>query len=284
MEKNYRAELTGLLGDPVDGNPTGVMEEAAYAAEGLNARYITMRCAPEDLADAFRGLRAAGYRGVNLTMPHKQMVIPLVDELTEAARVIGAVNTVVWKEGKAIGENTDGKGFVRALRKAGHELSGRHVTILGAGGAARAIAAECALAGAARLTVVNRTASHGEELAALIREKTAAPADCLPWTARLAVPAGTDILIQATSIGLHPHGGDRPDLDYSSIRPGLVCADVVFNPVKSAFLAEAERRGAAIVTGIGMLVEQGALNFELWTGKKAPVDVMYDTLKREFEG
>lgn len=282
MEKNYRAELTGLLGDPVDGNPTGVMEEAAYQAEGLNFRYITMRCTPEALPAAFAGLAAAGYRGVNLTMPHKQLVIPCIDTLTEAARIIGAVNTVVWKDGKSIGENTDGKGFVRALEKAGHTLSGKEITLLGAGGAARAIAVECALAGAASITVVNRTAARGEELVRLIGEKTKASARFLPWTARLAVPEGTDILIQATSIGLHPHGEEKPDLDYDSITPDMTAADVVFNPETSAFLSESKRRGAAIVTGIGMLVEQGALNFEIWTGKKAPVNVMYKTLSREF--
>lgn len=282
MEKNYRAELTGVLGDPVDGNPTGVMEEAAYQAEGLNFRYITMRCAPEALPAAFAGLSAVGYRGVNLTMPHKRMVIPYIDELTEAAEIIGAVNTVVWRDGKSIGENTDGKGFVRALEKAGHTLWGKRVILLGAGGAARAIAVECALAGAASITVVNRTAAHGEELARLIAEKTKASANFLPWTARFAVPEGTDILIQATSIGLHPHGEDKPDLDYESITPEVTAADVVFNPETSAFLKEAKCRGAAIVTGIGMLVEQGALNFEIWTGKKAPVDVMYQTLSKEF--
>ena len=282
MEKNYRAELTGVLGDPVDGNPTGVMEEAAYEAEGLNFRYVTMRCTPEALPAAFAGLAAVGYRGVNLTMPHKRLVIPYIDELTEAAEIIGAVNTVVWRDGKSIGENTDGKGFVRALQKAGHTLSGKRITLLGAGGAARAIAVECALAGAAAITVVNRTAAHGEELARLIEEKTKAAANFLPWTAHFAVPEETDIVIQATSIGLHPHGKDRPDIAYDSIRPGMTAADVVFNPETSAFLTEAERRGAAIVTGIGMLVEQGALNFEIWTGKKAPVDVMYQTLSKEF--
>lgn len=283
MEKNYRAELTGLLGDPVDGNPTGVMEEAAYRAAGLNYRYITMRVSKEHLQAAFEGIKAVGYKGLNLTMPHKIMIIPFLDELTEAARIIGAVNSVVEKDGRYIGENTDGKGFVRALGKAGVTLAGKHVTILGAGGAARAIAVECALAGADHITVVNRTKEKGEKLASLIETQTKSRADFHPWTPHFPVPADTDILIQATSVGLFPDVTEKPDIDYHTIMKDMVCADVVFNPVKSAFLKEAEEQGASIVTGIGMLVEQGALNFTLWTGKEAPVAVMYDTLAAEFQ-
>lgn len=283
MEKNYRAELTGVFGDPVDGNPTGVMEEAAFAAEGLNFRYITMRVTPENLEDAFKGAKAIGMRGVNLTMPHKIMIIPYLDELTEAARIIGAVNTVYEKDGRWIGENTDGKGFVTALQKAGVSLSGKRVSILGAGGAARAIAVECALAGAAHLYVINRNGERGEELAGVIRTKTKAEADFLPWTPGIGIPEDTDILIQATSVGLHPHDGEKPDIDYATITSHMAACDVVFNPVESAFLKEAKARGALCVSGTGMLAEQGAFNFKLWTGKEAPVDVMYEQLKKEFE-
>ncbi|MGN0412213.1 MAG: shikimate dehydrogenase family protein, partial [Lachnospiraceae bacterium] len=147
MEKNYRAELTGVFGDPVDGNPTGVMEEAAFAAKGLNYRYITMKVTKDDFSDAMKAVRALHMKGVNLTMPHKINVIPFLDELSEAARIIGAVNTVVVREdGTLFGENTDGKGFVQALNNAGETLVKKNVTILGAGGAAKAIAVECALA------------------------------------------------------------------------------------------------------------------------------------------
>ena len=151
MSKNYRAELVGLFGDPVDGNPTGVMEEAGFAAKGLNFRYITARVLPEDLPAAFSGAKAMNMRGLNLTMPHKISIIPLLDRLTQAAQIIGAVNTVVNENGVWVGENTDGKGFVLALQLAGADLHGKRVTILGAGGAARAIAVECALAGAAHI-------------------------------------------------------------------------------------------------------------------------------------
>ena len=283
MEKNYRAELTACLGDPVDGNPTGVMEEAAFAAKNLNWRYLTIRVKKGELAPAFAGLKAMGFRGTNLTMPHKLDIIPMLDELTEAASIIGAVNTVIEKDGRWIGENTDGKGFVTALKLAGAEPAGKQFTILGAGGAARAISVECALAGAKSITIINRNESRGQELAQLIAEKTAAESQYLHWDPAMEIPAGTDILINATCVGLHPNVTDKPDLDYSTITADMVVSDVVFNPVDPLFLQEARSRGAKTISGIGMLVQQGALNFTLWTGEEAPTEVMYQTLEQEFQ-
>ena len=281
MSKNYRAELVGLFGDPVDGNPTGVMEEAGFAAKGLNFRYITARVLPEDLPAAFSGAKAMNMRGLNLTMPHKISIIPLLDRLTQAAQIIGAVNTVVNENGVWIGENTDGKGFVLALQLTGVDLHGKRVTILGAGGAARAIAVECALAGAAHIAIINRNQTRGADLVNLINDATSAQAEYIPWIGNVHIPAETDILIQATCVGLGSN--DKPAIDYDSIHSNMVVSDVVFNPVKPAFLEEAEKRGAAVVSGIGMLVQQGAKNFKLWTGEDAPIDVMYEVLKHEFE-
>ena len=282
MEKNYRAELTGCFGDPIDGNPTGVMEEAAFAACGLNWRYMTLKVKAEDLETAFKGCKAMNFNGLNLTMPHKRNIIPMLDGMTQAAEIIGAVNTVLVRDGKWIGENTDGKGFVTALKMSGAELTGKYVTILGAGGAARAIAVECALAGAKKITVINRSEGNGTELAKLIAEKTPAESEYLPWTPKMAVPEGTDILINGTCVGLHPNGHEKPDIDYDTIKANMVVSDVVFNPVDPLFLQEARQRGAKTVSGIGMLVQQGALNFTSWTGVEAPVDVMYKTLEAEF--
>ena len=282
MEKNYRAELTGCFGDPIDGNPTGVMEEAAFAACGLNWRYMTLKVKAEDLETAFKGCKAMNFNGLNLTMPHKRNIIPMLDGLTQAAEIIGAVNTVLVRDGKWIGENTDGKGFVTALKMSGAELTDRHVTILGAGGAARAIAVECALAGAKKITIINRSVGNGTELAALIAEKTPAESEYLPWTPKMAIPEGTDILINGTCVGLHPNGHEKPDIDYDTVKANMVVSDVVFNPVDPLFLQEARQRGAKTVSGIGMLVQQGALNFTSWTGVEAPVDVMYKTLEAEF--
>ena len=283
MEKNYRAELTGVFGDPVDGNPTGVMEEAAFDKLGLNFRYITMKVTKDDFPDAMKAVKALHMKGVNLTMPHKITVLPYLDELSEAARIIGAVTTIAVREdGSLFGENTDGKGFVQALKNAGETTEGKKVVILGAGGAARAVAVECALAGAKKVTIINRTKERAEELAALIGRETPAESEALAWESGIAVPAGTDILINATSIGLAPESDKKPDIDYDSISPGMVVTDVVFNPADTLFLQAAASRGAKPVNGLGMLACQGALNFTLWTGKEAPLDVMEDKLREEF--
>ena len=281
---HYRAELTGVFGDPVDDNPTCVLEEAAYAALGLNYRYLTMKVLPEDLETAMAAVKALNFRGINLTMPHKIKVIPLLDELSEAAQIIGAVNTVINDNGKLTGENTDGKGFTTALKNNNVKISGSKIMILGAGGAARAIAVECALNDAQHIYIVNRTQVSGNELARLINEKTTCSAEFVPWTENLAVPEGTDILINATPIGFTPNQMHRPDIDYDTIRKGMAAADVVFDPVDTLFLEECEKHGARCFNGIGMLVQQGALNFTLWTGEEAPVDVMYDALEKEIRG
>ena len=285
MEKNYRAELVGVLGDPVEGNPTGVMEEAGFEAAGLKYRYITVKVLPGDLDAAMAGVRAFHMRGVNLTMPHKIDVLKHIDALSEAARVIGAVNTVVCREdGTLFGENTDGKGFVQSLRDADIPLAGKSVCLLGAGGAARSIGVECALAGAARIAVVNRNEARGQALVAVINAHTPAEAVFIPWQGTARIPEGTDILINATCVGLHPHGDECPDVCFEDVRARMVVCDVVFNPVHTPFLDRAAARGARTMDGLGMLVNQGCINFELWTGQKAPREVMYARLKAEFEG
>lgn len=281
--KNYRAELTGVFGDPVDDNPTGVVEEAAFAAKNLNYRYLTIKVLPEDLGKAMDSVKIFGMKGINLTMPHKIKVLPYLDELSPAAEIIGAVNTVIQKEGKLFGENTDGKGFVTALKNSGETLDKKNVTILGAGGAARAIAVECALNGAAHINIINRSIEKGEELASLIQMKTDSSAKYLNWKNNMEIPSDTDILINATSIGFSPNVTDKPDIDCTAITPEMCVCDVIFNPAETIFLKSAAENGAKTITGLGMLVQQAALNFTLWTGVEAPVDVMEDALKKEFE-
>lgn len=279
--KNYRAELTGVFGDPVDDNPTGVVEEAAFAAKGLNYRYLTIKVLPEDLEAAMASVRVLGMKGINLTMPHKVKVLAYLDELSEAASIIGAVNTVIHRDGKLYGENTDGKGFVTALKNAGVSLAGKNVTMLGAGGAARAISVECALNGAAHITIINRNAARGNELAALLNEKTECEAKFLAWESGMKIPGNTEILINGTSAGFAPNVNDKPDIEYSSVAAEMCVCDVVFNPAETVFLQEAAKRGAKTVSGLGMLVQQAALNFTLWTGEEAPVAVMTEALRKE---
>lgn len=282
MSKNYRAELVGVFGDPVDENPTGVMEEAAFEAAGLPFRYLTIRVRREDLAAAIQGMRAMNMRGINLTIPHKIAVIPCLDELTQAAEIIGAVNTVINEKGRLIGENTDGKGMLQSFSENGCEVKGKHLVILGAGGAARAIAVEAALAGAKKVTVINRTAERGQELAEMIARRTGVPTVFLPWTPGISIPQDADILVNGTSIGLYPDVDSRPDINYDSISPRMVVSDVVFNDPNTRFLQAAEKRGAKTINGLGMLANQGAVNFKLWTGVDAPIRLMEQVLKSEF--
>lgn len=283
MSKNYRAELVGVFGDPVEGNPTGVMEEAGFAALGLNFRYLTIKVTPEDFDAAIHSLKPLHFKGINLTMPHKIAVLPYLDELSPAAAIIGAVNTVVVRGDQLYGDNTDGRGFVEALRREGLSPSGKAITLLGSGGAAKAIAVECALAGAKRITVVNRTPQHGEALVDTLRTHTDTRADYLPWSHQLPVPQGTDILINATPVGMRPREREAPDLDYATVGPDLLAADVAFDPADTLFLARCAAQGARFVNGLGMLACQGALNFTLWTGQEAPLEVMRQALAREFE-
>ena len=280
MSKNYRAELVGAFGCPIEENPTGVMEEAAFAAKGLDYRYLTIRVEKGALKDAMAGVRAMNMRGINLTIPHKVEVLSYLDALSPAAELIGAVNTVVNDGGRLWGENTDGKGFLQSLQLAGVSVAGRTVTLLG--GAGRAIAVECALAGAKRVLILNGSPQRGEELAALLREKTAADAAYLPWQGTASLPEGTDILVNATPIGLYPKVNEKPDIDYNGITPEMLVTDVVFNDPNTLFLQEAARRGAQTIDGLGMLACQGALNFTLWTGEEAPLEVMREQLRREF--
>ena len=280
---SYKAELVGVFGHPVAENPTIVMQEAGFRAMGLNWRYLTIEVRPEQLADAVRGLRAFNMAGINLTIPHKVTVLQYLDGLSPEAELIGAVNTVVREGDRLIGHNTDGKGFVRSVREeAGMDPQGKRVVFLGAGGAARAMSVEMALAGAAHITIVNRTPERGRDLAALLQDRTRADAEFVPWQGDYSVPAGTDILVNATSIGLFPDVEGVPAVDMSSIHPNLLVCDVIPNPPHTAFLRAAQARGARSLDGLGMLVGQGAIAFKMWTGVDAPVDVMRQALEEVF--
>lgn len=282
MSKSYRSELVGCFGDPIDENPTGVVEEAAFKAKGLDYRYLTVLVKEKDLAQAIAGVKAFNMRGINLTIPHKVKVLEYLDELSEAAQIIGAVNMVVNKEGKLWGENTDGKGYLTSLRNEKIDIAGKHVTILGAGGASRAISIECALAGAKKITIANIVRDQGEELVDLINKQTAAKAEFVFWDEPFEVPADTDIFSNATSVGLFPDIDQKPNVNYDTVKANMVVTDVIFNDPNTLFLQEAAKRGAKTINGLGMLVNQAAMNFTLWTGVEAPVELMTETLRKEF--
>jgi shikimate dehydrogenase len=279
---NYKAELTGVFGHPVAENPTGVMQEAAFAALGLNWRYLTIEVLPADLPAAVLGMRAMHFAGINCTIPHKVAVLPLLDEVAPDALLMGAVNTVRRAGDRLIGENTDGKGFMRALSEAGIDPAAKRVVILGAGGAARAISVELALAHAKKITLVNRTAERMATLAELLRQHTSAQIETSLWQEEYAIPSETEILVNATSIGLYPNIAEMPAIDLATITPGMLVCDVIPNPPQTAFLRAAAKRGARTLDGLGMLVHQGAIAFTMWTGREAPVDVMRKALADVF--
>ena len=281
--KNYKAELVGVFGCPVAENPTIVMQEAAFQALNLHFRYITIEVRPEDLESAVKGLRAFNMKGINLTIPHKVEVIQYLDAITPDAQLIGAVNTVYREGEKLWGANTDGKGFLKSLREEGRiDPAGKRVVVFGAGGAARAITVELALAGARRITVVNQTPERGQSLVKLLNEKTGAEADFVPWNEPYAIPEGVGIVVNATSIGLYPNCNASPNLIYDTIKPGMTVCDVIPNPPRTPFLLEAEKRGAQTLDGLGMLVNQGVIGFKIWTGQDAPAAIMRQALLREF--
>ena len=274
---NFLHSLVGSMSEGAAGNPTVAMIEAAFAHHGLHWRYLNMEVTPADLGAAVRGAKAMGFRGFNCSLPHKVTVIPHLDGLGESAAAMGAVNCVVRRGDAFIGENTDGKGFLRSL-EAIEDPREKTVVLFGAGGAARAIAVELALAGVRSLTVVNRSEARGAELATLLRERLKIEAAHTVWSGDHAVPAGTDIVINATSIGLYDPEARLP-LDCATLRPGMVVADVVFNPVRTRLLIDAAARGCRPLDGLGMLVNQGILGVQYWTGVAPDAAVMRAALE-----
>ncbi|HWB13285.1 MAG TPA: shikimate dehydrogenase [Pirellulales bacterium] len=272
-------EICTLFGQPVAGNPTQYMIEKAFAHHGLDWRYLTLEVAPEDLADAVRGMRAMGFRGGNITKPHKVAVVPYLDRLSDAAALMGAVNCIVREDRQLVGENTDGKGFLRSLA-ALVDPAEKRVVLLGAGGAARAVGVELALAGAAGITVVNRTQERGQQLVDLLTSRL--PAELVVWSGEYAIPGEAQIVINATSIGMNDPDARVP-VDFAAAAKQIVVADVVANPPDTRFLAEAREHGATTLDGLGMIVNQAAIAFQLWTGIEPDTTVMREAVE-EFLG
>jgi shikimate dehydrogenase len=284
MSANFKAELVGCFGQPVAENPTGPMQEAAFQALGLNWRYLTVEVAPGNLRDAIMGVRAFGMQGINLTIPHKVAVMEHLDRIAPDAAIIGAVNTVRREGDLLIGENTDGKGFMRGLRQdAGVDPRGKRFVVLGAGGAARAIVTELALAGAADVLVVNRSETRGRQMVDDLTAKTGAPIRLQPWPSMYAVPNEADVLVNATSIGMYPDVDSTPAVDLSGVRPGTLVCDAVINPPDTRLIRSARERELPVLDGFSMLVYQGVIGFELWTGQKPPEEVMKAALRQALE-
>lgn len=274
---SFLSGLTGSFSLSAAKNPTVAVMEAGYRANNLDVRYINCDVSPEKLADAVAGAIAMGWLGFNCSLPHKEAILEYLDDLAPSAQLIGAVNTVVIKDGRLTGENTDGKGFVESLATVG-DPRGAHTVIFGAGGAARAIAIELALAGASAITIVNRSPERGEKLAEHVDSATDTSCSFAPWTPAYSIPEGTSLVVNATSLGFYPHHEDTLDVDISSLEPGMIVADVVANPPQTRWLRAGEDAGCIPLTGIGMLVNQARVNAKLWTGETLDSDVMHRAL------
>jgi len=279
MSQNYNYDLVVLFGQPVAENPTGEMQEAGFAALDMRWRYLNVEVSPDKLAEAMVGVRVWGIKGMNLTIPHKVAIMEHLDEISKDAQIIGAVNTVRREGDKLIGENTDGKGFLRGVRTdAGVDPKDKRIVMIGAGGAGRAIGTELVLAGARELVVVNRTVERGETMVNHLKEQTGANVSFQPWEGTYTVPDDVDIFVNSTSIGLYPNVA-MPDVDLSHAKSDMLVCDAVFNPPKTPLLQAAQERGLPTLDGLSMLVYQGVIGFEFWTGKTPPEDVMKAALR-----
>ena len=269
------------MGQPIGRNPTQYMMAKAFAAARLDWRYLTLEVSPHNLAAAVLGMKAMGFRGANLALPHRVAVVEHLDILSDAAELIGAVNCVHVADGKCIGENTDGVGFVEALRDV-FDPTGKNAAILGAGGTARAIAVELGRAGVGEITIVNRTTDRGQALVDLLKDRVHTTANLCVWEHDYSVPADTELLVNATAIGLHDASAQVP-IELDTLSDRLVVADAVHNPPQTQLLQDAAQRGCTTLNGLAMLVKQAVIDFKIWTGVEPNTAVMRESLDEYFE-
>ena len=282
MEKHFQRELVGVIGDPVDDNPSVVIEQAAFDYLNMPIDYLTIRVKEDELEDAVKGIKAMNFKGVNITMPHKMEILKYMDCLSDDAKLMGAVNTVYNKEGILYGENTDGKGFVKSFIDAKMPLENKNVFILGAGGAARAISVELAKMKVSHITIANMNKSRGEKLVSLLNRCTSVDADFVLWDSKIHIPNNTDILVNATPVGFI-NRDEKPYIEYDDIKEKMIVCDVIPNRKHTLFLDEAKNRNCKIFNGMQMLVNQGAKAFEIWTKIKAPVDIMQEKIEDAYK-
>jgi shikimate dehydrogenase len=257
------------------------MHESAASALGIELRYERFEVTPDDLADAVRRKHEAGIDGYNLTVPHKEAIMALIDEVAPAARAIGAVNTVVRVDGRYIGHNTDAPGLVRSLREAGVQVGDARVVVVGAGGAARAAVVGLANAGASEITVLSRRPEQSEALVSSLGPHVECPLDAAPLSEASWSFETATLLVQATSATLESNPGAvafAAALPIDALPAEAAVVDMVYKPLKTSVLARAAERGLSIVDGLGMLLHQGAIAFEMWTGFEPPLDVMRSAL------
>ena len=271
-------KLVGLIGWPIEHSRSPMMHEAAFSALGLNWRYLPLPVRPGGIRDAVEGLVALGFRGANVTIPYKQVVAPLLDELSPQAREIEAVNTIVIYGGRTIGYNTDSSGFADSLHNSGFDPRGKTAIIVGAGGAARAAVHALLAAGIEKIMVLSRTLAHAEGLICTFGDNRLR-GGVLSKEELIEGARQASLLVNATPVGMWPHVNGSIWPDSTAIPAHLTVFDLVYNPIETRLLKQARSSGAQAVSGIKMLIHQGAAAFELWTGVSAPIDVMRRALK-----
>jgi shikimate dehydrogenase len=274
MDISGKTRVCGVIGDPIEHTLSPIMHNAAFNAQKFDYTFLAFKVKSSELENAVNGMRALNIRGLNVTMPHKSAILKFLDRVDLSAQIINSVNTILNKDGKLFGFNTDGVGALKALKENKVELKGRKVLLLGAGGAARAIAYSMAKE-SDELAVLNRSLKPAQELAKLL-EKTANKKIVAGLLSPKEIQQNlqdSDILINATSVGMKPKAEESlvtPKL----LRPNLAVMDIVYNPIETKLAKDAKAAGAKVVSGVEMLIYQGAASFEIWTGKSAPVEVM----------
>ena len=276
-------QYVGLLGYPLSHSISPAFQQAAFDHYGMSVQYDLWPTPPEALETEVSKLRRSRYLGANVTVPHKERIPSLVDEVDSLARSMGAINTIVARDDRLIGYNTDGYGFIRSLKEIGGcDPGGKRVLLLGAGGAGRAAAFSLVAAGVASVTIANRTLGRAESLARDVggaaKNVVAVPAD---QASLRAAAAGSELIVNSTSVGMrHGEAEGLSPLDAVLIPPGSLVYDMVYNPPETPLMRHAEKAGARTLGGLMMLIYQGAAAFELWTGREAPLDVMANEGRR----
>lgn len=284
MNMRGNTKVLGVFGHPVSHSLSPVMHNAAIEALGIDYVYVPFHVLPDDLNKAVDGIRALGIAGVNVTIPHKERIIEFLDEVSEHSMRIRSVNTVINRDGHLIGDTTDGRGFLRSAQAEWGKLDGSRVLILGAGGSAKAVSFALAEIGC-EIAIANRTVERAEQLAeglnAVFGNRTAKAVGMQREVLKSEVEKA-DILINSTSVGMSPDIDGSP-LPADLLHSRLLVYDLVYNPPITRLVSEARSCGAKALNGLGMLIYQGAISLEMWTGLEAPIDVMTKAVRENFE-
>ncbi len=282
MDISGKTEVVGLFGYPVRHSASPAFQNAGFRAVGLDWVYLAFKVHPDDLGEAIGGIVTLGFRGINLTIPHKRAVIEYLDELSPEAEIIGAVNTVDVREERLKGHNTDGSGFVRSIREeSGVELEGKTIFLMGAGGSGRAVASQAALEGAARVSICDCDEARAQSLVSAIDAGIRPGVGKFIAFDNLAIREAlqdSEMFVDATPLGMKP--GDPLSINADWLRPETFVYDLVYNPPETALLRAAKQRGCRTQNGLGMLLYQGCIAFEIWTGVPAPVGEMRNALQK----